>query len=111
MANTLTLTIDILTKDADKLDKIIDKVEKLNRRTETGGESGRKFGGGINAATLAAGAAAAAVGLLTSQIGGYVKSSIDAAARTEGLRNGLRTVIPDANEFEKTSCRGRRKSK
>ena len=104
-SNTLTLTVDIITKNAKDIDKLIDRVEELGGTAGTSAPKTEKLGGGINAATLAAGAAAVGIGLLTSQVGGYVKSAIDAAARTEGLRNGLRTVIPDADEFEKTLAR------
>ena len=105
MANTLTLTINVITKNAKEINDLIDRVDKLNDKTETGAPKAEKLGGGINVATLAAGAAALAVGALTGAVGSYVKSAIDAAARTEGLRNGLRTVIPDADEFEATLAR------
>ena len=105
MPNTLTLTIDVLTKNAKEIDGLIDRVEKLGGTASTTTPKAEKLGGGINVATLAAGAAALAVGALTGAVGSYVKSAIDAAARTEGLRNGLRTVVPDADEFEKTLAR------
>ena len=103
--NSLTLTVDIVTKNAKDIDSLIDKVEKLGGTASTTTPKTEKLGGGINAATLAAGAAALAVGALTGAVGSYVKSALDAAARTEGLRNGLRTVVPDANEFEETLAR------
>ena len=105
MPNTLTLTIDVLTKNAKEIDGLIDRVEKLGGTASTTTPKAEKLGGGINVATLAAGAAALAVGALTGAVGSYVKSAIDAAARTEGLRNGLRTVVPDATEFEETLAR------
>ena len=105
MANTLTLTVDVLTKNAKELDKLIDRVDDLNKGTGEGAPKAEKFGSGIDVATLAAGAAAVATGLLAGKVADYVKSSIDAAARTEGLRNGLRAVIPDAGEFEATLAR------
>ena len=105
MPNTLTFTVDILTKNAKDIDKLIDRVEELGGTAGTTAPKTEKLGGGISATTLAAGAAGLALGVLTSQVGGYVKSAIDAAARTEGLRNGLRTVIPDADEFEATLAR------
>ena len=105
MADTLTLTIEVLTKNAKDINQLIDRLEKLNKKTDEGIPKNDKFGSGISATTLAAGAAAAAVGLLTASVGGYVKSAISAASRTEGLRNGLKTVIPDSKEFEETLAR------
>ena len=105
MPNTLSLTVEVLTKNAKDIDKLIDRVEELGGTAGTTAPKTEKLGGGINAATLAAGAAALAVGALTGAVGSYVKSAIDAAARTEGLRNGLRVVIPDAGEFEATLAR------
>ena len=107
MPNTLTFTVDILTKNAKDIDKLIDRVEELGGTAGTTAPKTEKLGGGISATTLAAGAAGLALGVLTSQVGGYVKGAIDAAARTEGLRNGLRTVIPDADEFESNTRKNR----
>ena len=103
--NTLALTIDVITNGAGKIDDLNEKVDGLGKSTGGAAPKTEKLGGGINATTLAAGAAAAAVGILVSKVGGYAKSAIDAAARTEGLRNGLRTVVPDATEFEETLAR------
>ena len=57
MPNTLTLTIDVLTKNAKEIDGLIDRVEKLGGTASTTTPKAEKLGGGINVATLAAGAA------------------------------------------------------
>ena len=100
--NTLTLTVDVVTKNAKEIDGLIDKVEKLGGTASTTTPKTEKLGGGINAATLAAGAGALAIGALTGAVGGYVKSAIDAAAQTEGLRHRLKNAIPDQQEYTKT---------
>ena len=100
--DTLALTIDILVNNSEKLDRLIDKLDDFDEKVGKGTPKNEKFGSSISASTIAAGAAGVAIGLLTSKIGEYIKGSIDAASRTEGLRNGLRTVIPDATEFEAT---------
>ena len=102
--NEMQLKIDVLTQGVQKISELIDDINSVDRASERADKSGRKLGSGLGNAGLALGAAAAgvAIGAVTSQIGGFVKSSIDAAARTEGLRNGLRTVIPDAKAFEAT---------
>ena len=100
--NSLTLAVDIVVRNQKALDTTADKVERLDKTAGNAAPKAEKLGGGINVATLAAGAAALAVGALTGAVGSYVKSALDAAARTEGLRNGLRTVVPNAEEFEAT---------
>ena len=102
MANTLTLTVDILTKNAKDLDDLTGKVGKLDTAAGNAAPKADKLGGGISATTIAAGAAGVALGLLAGKVGGYVKGAIEAAAKTEGLRSGLKVVIPDADEFAET---------
>ena len=102
MANTLDLTVQVITLGTGKLDDLSGKVEKLGGTADTTTPKANNLGGGINAATLAAGAAALAVGALTGAVGSYVESAIQAAAKTEGLHSGLKVVIPDADKFNET---------
>ena len=105
MADTLTLTINVITKNADELKKLIDQVDDLGDKVKDSAPPTEKLSSGFSAANLAAGAAALAMGVLAGSVGSYVKSAIDAASRTEGLRNGLKVVVPDAKEFEETLAR------
>ena len=102
MANTLTLTVDILTNNAKDLDDLTGKVGKLDTAAGNAAPKADKLGGGISATTIAAGAAGVALGLLAGKVGGYVEEAIEAAAKTEGLHSGLKVVIPDADEFAET---------
>ena len=68
MANTLTLTVDILTKNAKDLDDLTGKVGKLDTAAGNAAPKADKLGGGISATTIAAGAAGVALGLLAGKV-------------------------------------------
>lgn len=106
-ASDVQINIDIIAEGMKKLDDIAGKIDKLGNSADDADTKTKKFGGGLGNAGLAAaaGAATLAIGFAADKVGDFVKASIDAAARTEGLRNGLKTVIPDADEFEKTLAR------
>ena len=107
MADTISLKLDIIAKGEEKLDGIIKKIEGLENqagRTTAKGEGLKNVLGSAGIAA-AAGVAAVGIGFVTDKLGGFVASSIEAAAKTEGLRAGLRTVVPDADEFAEVLAR------
>ena len=107
MASDVTLDVDIITQGLNKLDDISGKLDGIKQAAGAATPNTTRLGKSLGSAGLVAAGnlAASAVEAVTSRIGEFVKSSLNAASRTEGLRNGLKTVVPDATEFAETLAR------
>ena len=101
MANDVTIQLNIIDQGTDKIDDIISKLGNLGK--EAGDTTKKGDGLGLSLGkvglTAAAGLAAVGIGAITSRVGDFIGSSITAASRTEGLRKGLSSVIPDADKL------------